>query len=280
MFGKCLRRSGALVLTLAVAGLFGCLLLRYAPGFDVDERDLDQRYSSATLTLIQQARSGEQNIFAFYGRYLLAAAHGDLGISHAYNRPVTELIAAHAPVTLKLIGIGLLAAWAAGISLAVLLLYRPLSALLFFSECATGLFLCLPAAVLALIVFLAGGPVSLVIAAAIFPRVYRYARALLADARDRPHVLAAAARGISRSRILFCYILPPTAAPMTAFLGVCITMAFGASIPVEVICDIPGLGQLALKAALMRDLPLLTAMTLLVTATTLTANAAADLASS
>ncbi len=280
MFKKCLRRSGEFILTLAVAGLFGCLLLRYAPGFDVDERELDQRYSSSTLTLIQNARSGEQNIVQFYGHYLLSAVHGDLGASRAYNRPVSELIAARLPITLKLISSGLLMAWTTGISLALVVTFYPRTPLILFSELSTGLFLCLPAAVLALIVFLSGGPVSLVIGAAIFPRVYRYARAVLNRALEAPHVLAASARGIPRSRILLRYVFPPAVPPLAAFLGVSITLAFGASIPVEVICDIPGLGQLAWKAALARDLPLLTAMTLLVTATTLTANAAADIAAS
>jgi peptide/nickel transport system permease protein len=101
---------------------------------------------------------------------------------------------------------------------------------------------------------------------------------LIADSLALPYVLAAAARGISRSRILVRYVLPPAIAPMAALLGVSITLAFGAAIPVEVICDVPGLGQLAWKAAIARDLPLLAAMTLMVTGVTLAANSAAGLA--
>ena len=44
------------------------------------------------------------------------------------------------------------------------------------------------------------------------------------------------------------------------------------------ICDSPGIGQLAWQAALSRDLPVLVNMTLFVTLVTLTANSAADLA--
>jgi peptide/nickel transport system permease protein len=51
----------------------------------------------------------------------------------------------------------------------------------------------------------------------------------------------------------------------------------GAAIPIEVICDSPGIGQLAWQAALSRDLPLLVNMTLFVTLVTLAANSAADL---
>ena len=53
-----------------------------------------------------------------------------------------------------------------------------------------------------------------------------------------------------------------------ALLGVSASVVFGAAIPVEVICDSPGLGQLAWQAALKRDLPLLIDITLLVTIVT------------
>ena len=53
-------------------------------------------------------------------------------------------------------------------------------------------------------------------------------------------------------------------------------MAVGASIPIEVVCDSPGLGQLAWQAALGRDLPLLVNITLLIAVVTLFANSFSD----
>jgi ABC-type dipeptide/oligopeptide/nickel transport system permease component len=46
---------------------------------------------------------------------------------------------------------------------------------------------------------------------------------------------------------------------------------------VEAVCDLPGIGQLAWKAALGRDLELLVNLTMIVTMVTLLANSAADL---
>ena len=274
---RLLREAFILLLTLAIGGFLGCLLLRYGPGFDTDERDLDQRYSSATLQALHKARAGEQNVGTFYLNYLKNAAQGDLGVSTSLNQPVGQLIAARAPATIRLISLGLLAGWIPGLLLGFAAAIKPRSPIPLFSELLSGFFLCFPAAVLALMLFLAGGPASIVIAAAIFPRVYRYSRTFLGDSLARPHVLAAAARGIPRSAILLRYVLPPAIAPLSALLGVSITLAFTATIPVEVICDIPGLGQLAWKAALARDLPLLAAMTLIVTGVTLTANTTAGM---
>ena len=63
---------------------------------------------------------------------------------------------------------------------------------------------------------------------------------------------------------------------MLALAGVSVVMAFGAAIPVETLCDVPGLGQLAWKAATARDLPLLVTLTLMMAVATQTMNAAAD----
>jgi ABC-type dipeptide/oligopeptide/nickel transport system permease component len=53
-------------------------------------------------------------------------------------------------------------------------------------------------------------------------------------------------------------------------------MAVGAVIPVEALCGLAGVGQLAWQAALARDLPLLVNITILVTLVTLLANSGAD----
>jgi peptide/nickel transport system permease protein len=56
------------------------------------------------------------------------------------------------------------------------------------------------------------------------------------------------------------------------------TIAFGAAIPIEALCDSPGLGQLAWQAALGRDLPLIVNLTLIVSLVMFAANSLGDLA--
>jgi peptide/nickel transport system permease protein len=75
---------------------------------------------------------------------------------------------------------------------------------------------------------------------------------------------------------LISHIVRPAAPQLVAAAGISATLAFGASIPVEAICDTPGIGQLVWKAALGRDLPLLVTITVLVALMTMTMNAAAD----
>jgi peptide/nickel transport system permease protein len=137
--------------------------------------------------------------------------------------------------------------------------------------------LCTPAALLALLCVIAQAPGRLVIAAIIFPKVFQYTRNLLSRSAALPHVLAARARGLNGSRLFLRHILPVAAPQLFAVAGVTVSTAFAAAIPVEALCDMPGIGQLAWKAALARDLELLVMLTMIVTTVTLLANSSAEL---
>jgi peptide/nickel transport system permease protein len=86
----------------------------------------------------------------------------------------------------------------------------------------------------------------------------------------------ARARGLSGTRIFLFHVAPAALMPVLALGGISITLAFGASIPIEALADSPGIGQLAWRAALGRDLPVLVGITLLLTAITISANVLAD----
>jgi len=141
----------------------------------------------------------------------------------------------------------------------------------------TGIFLCIPSAVLALLFLVVGSPGRIAIALIVFPKVFRFSRNLLIKTYAEPHVLTAKARGLSGLRILGWHVFPNIAAPMLALAGVTLSLALGAAIPVEVVCDYPGLGQLAWRAALARDVPVLVSLTLVIALVTVAANSFSDL---
>lgn len=273
-----LRRLLTLLITLLLGGLLGATLVRLAPGFGVDEQELDTRLHEESIQALRQSRAADSNIFHFYAQYLAGLLHGNLGISRSLGRPVAELFVERAPVTLRWVALGLSAGWLFGLLLAFAgAVYRHWSYDVLTSA-ASGLFLCLPSAVVALLFLYFDGPGPLAIALVVFPRIFRYSRNLLLETYNLPHVLTAKAKGLHGARILFWHVLPLAAPQMLALAGVSVSMAFGAAIPVEVLCDSPGIGQLAWQAALGRDLPVLVNMTLLVAVVTLTANSISDLA--
>src|SRR5574340_1702527 len=170
------RRLIALFLTLAAGGFLGASLVRFSPGFGTDERELDPRLSSESLVALRQARTADDNLPGFYARHLGALLRGDLGTSRSLGRPVSELLRERLPVTLCAIAAGLGAGWAIAMLLALVTHFLRIPAFEFVSTLGSGLFLCLPAAVLALFFAYMGAPAPLGIAAVIFPRVFRQAR--------------------------------------------------------------------------------------------------------
>ncbi len=252
------------------------MLVRLAPGFDSDERELDPHLSAESVQALRANRQQDHNILRFYVSHMKRTAQGDLGISLALGQPVRTLLRDRAPTTLRLLVLGLGMAWIAALSLALSAAWLRLSAYDAVSTFASGTLLCIPAAVLALLSVVWNMPGALAIALIVFPRVYRYTRNLVAKSYTLPHIVTARAKGLGEARILFWHVIPNIAPQLLAVAGVSVSMAVGAAIPVEALCGLAGVGQLAWQAALARDLPLLVNITVLVTLVTLLANSGAD----
>ena len=266
----------ALVATVLLGGLLSATLVRLAPGFDVDEQELDPHLSAESVHALRAARGQENNIFHFYLSYMNRAAHGDLGTSLALGQPVRSLLRDRAPLTLRLLIFGLGLAWVAALTMALTAAWLKFAAYDLLTTLVSGTFLCIPAAVLALLSVLWNVPGSLAIALIVFPRIYRFTRNLLAKSYSLPHIITARAKGLGEARILFWHVVPSVAPQLLAVAGVSVSIAVGAAIPVDALCGLAGVGQLAWQAALARDLPLLINITILVTLVTLLANSGAD----
>lgn len=259
-----------------LGGLLSATLVRIAPGFDADEHQFDPRLSAESVRALRESRAGEQNVLHYYADYLRGALHGDLGVSHTLGQPVQRLLRDRWPVTLRVAGIGLLLGWFLATAVAFAISLSRFSVCEILGTTVSGAFLCIPAAVLALLSVIFNAPGYLAIALIVFPKIYRYSRNLLAKGHAMPHVTAARAKGLGELRILLWHVLPTAGPQMIALAGITVSIALGASIPVESLCGLPGIGQLAWQAALARDLPLLVNVTVLVTLVTLLANSGAD----
>lgn len=270
------KHAATILLTVVLGGLLGASLVRFAPGYGVDEEELDSRLSHTTIQALRDSAGPKENLLTFYLHYLDRMLHGDLGTSRTLDRPVRELIADRLPETLKTVAFGVLLGWMLGLTFAIPVSLSRSWALDTITGLMTGALLCVPAAVMALLFVLTRAPSRLIIALIVFPKVFRYARNLLARSAALPHVLTARAKGVGSVRLFAWHVLPTAAPQLLALAGVSVSVAFAAAIPVEVLCDLPGVGQLAWKAALGRDLYLLVNLTMIVTVITLLANSASD----
>lgn len=254
-----------LVLVVVAGGFAAAALVRFSPGFDVDENSWNPRLSSSTIAAMRRAREAESRLPRFYLRYLRGALHGDFGASDAYRQPVSELLRERAPVTARLVIFGTSGGLALGALLAWLAVWprRAFPELLTVST--SGILLAIPPAVLGLAFFFWQAPLSLAVALAILPRVFGTIRSALDDFYGSPALLAARARGVGSARLALRYVLAAGFPQWLALAGVALILAFGLIVPIEALCDVPGIGQLAWKATLGRDLPVLCALGLILT---------------
>ena len=223
---------------------------------------------------IRAERARDNNIASFYCRYLSGLAHGDLGFSRSLNRPVSELLKERLPLTLDSLAYGVLGGdvdWAGsgdgsrfGGVRRGRIWCRPL---------LSGLCLALPAARDRAGLSVDGRRRPLGHRAGGFP-----ARLSLCQESAGSDLSSAPRSGGTGQRLerlagccsRMCSLLRRP--QLAALAGISVSLAFGASIPIEVICDTPGIGQLAWQAALDRDLPLLVTITVLVALMTLVVN--------
>src|SRR5580698_2110978 len=154
----------ALLATVLLGGFLSATLVRLAPGFNVDEQELDPHLNSQSVQALREARRQDNNIFRFYFSYMKRAVNGDLGTSLALGQPVRRLLRDRAPLTLRLLALGLGLAWLLTLTLALSAAWLRVSAYDAVTTVVSGTFLCIPAAVLALLSVLWNVPGSLAIA--------------------------------------------------------------------------------------------------------------------
>ena len=270
---RALLRLGA---TAVVGGLLCTVLVRFSPGFGLDERQLDARLSHESQQALRGAHDEERSTLRFYITFWKRVLTGDLGFSQSFNQPIGALLKQRAPATAELAMWGIGYAWAVALLLSLPCVSPVLRRLTPAGAVVSGMAASLPAAAIAIVVFRFGGSTRWMMAIVLFPRLYQYLRGVLTQAYGMPHVLFARAKGVNWLPLTWRHVVVPSWTQLVALAAVSVNMAFGAAVAIEAVCDVPGIGQLAWKAAAARDLPVLVVLTVLIAMLTQMANLVAD----
>lgn len=256
---KWLGRALAIVLLVMVSST---ILVRFAPGYLSDAREMDARYAEAARAELSAEAARSHSLAQMLRDEMGGWMQGNAGLSRQFGVPVWELIRPRLAVTGALLLRSLLLAWPLAVC-ASLLTSAGRNPSLFWQFPAT-LLLAVPTAAMATICLLAdsGGPV-LVMALLLAARDFKFLHRTLRAAWLEPHLLQARAQGVRPWRLLIAYVLPSIVGQLSALAGLSLVTALSALVPVEVIFNVPGLGELAWNAALNRDLPVLLAVTMI-----------------
>ncbi|MCV2873680.1 ABC transporter permease [Defluviimonas sp. WL0050] len=296
MFGYILRRIalGCAVLLLAISTLY--VIVQAAPG-DPASAMLGPKATPAIKAAFAEKLGLDQPMPVQIARYVGSVLSGDLGTDLRSRRPVTEVLAAHAPYTVELILAALVIAAGLGIPLGCAAAVRRNS----FFDRAIGLLsvslISVPPVIIAIYGMLlfsaalgwlpaigAGEGLAERLHHLILPAVAvgigwvgyiaRLVRASMIEVLSANYIRNARAFGLAEGRIVYRYALRTAVAPTVTVLGVGVGYMLGSAVFAEIVFARPGIGKLMYDAVILRNYPVtlgavLAATTLLVAATTL-----------
>ncbi len=256
------RRLARTLVILLLVVLGATLLVRFAPGYSSDARELDAHFAEAARRRLQLEAERSGSIAHLLVAELNGYAHGDFGNSRQYEVPVSELLKPRLAVSGSLLARSFALSWILAILPAAIFSGTRHPSPVW--QLPSTLILAVPTAALVTLCLYAdhGGPV-LVMALLLAARDFKLMTSLLRKAWHAPHLLHARALGISPARMLTAYIVPGIHSELLALATLSVVTGLSALVPVEVLFSIPGIGQMAWNAAMNRDLPVLLAVTVL-----------------
>lgn len=251
------------LILLAVAGT--SISMYFAPGYFSDVREMDAVHAGATRSDLGALRAQQHSIASLLQSEFQQWMHGDLGQSRQFGIPVSALIRERSASSGILLLTAVVLGWSAALLLAVPLSMTRRNSADLAVAAVTAILLAVPVGALATICLVANvsGP-ALVLALVIAVRDFKVLHRSLKSVWQAPYLLHARALGLSTQQIVLAHILPVIRRELLSMGVMSFTLALSALVPVEVVFDRPGLGQLAWSAAVNRDLPVLTVVTALV----------------
>lgn len=223
---------------------------------------------------IRAAMGFDAPLWTQYGRYLARIATGDLGVSFRYDRPVAGLVVNALVPTLVLTVATTLAATLAGVLMGIVASVRRnsavdyLSMLLAVAGQCSPVFLTAIVGVLVFAVQLRWLPTSGwgSLGASVLPiatltlyvvgRIARMTRSAMLEVLGKDFIRTARAKGLSPVTVVCAHALKNAAIPVVTIAGATFAALLGGVVVTETVFAIPGLGQLLVRAVLVRDFPL------------------------
>ena len=292
--------QGAAVLFVVSAVVFA--IVHAAPGGPalLNNPDVDPRMAKE----MEKQLGLDDPIPVQYARWLRNAVRGNLGRSYQHSLGTAELLWARIPNTLLLSGTALLLAVVLAVPLGMISAVYRYSALDYAATVTAFLGVSVPVfwlAILLIIVFsvtlgwlpssgmlTVGVPFSMhdrllhllmpSIVLATFPlaQLTRYVRSSMVEALAQDYVRTARAKGLPECSVLGRHALRNALIPMVTVLGVLTPRLLGGAVVTETIFAWPGLGRLAVEAAVTRDYPVILGATLLVSTLVVLSNLITD----
>ena len=298
-----LNRAVTLVPTLLLATFGIFLLVRLAPG-DPAVALAGENATQDQIELVRQQQGFDRPLFVQYVEWLGKAVRGDLGTSYNNGSSVSDAIGHTLPTTLQLVAGALLVAVIAGVVAGVAAARRANSAADALITSASSAGAAMPSFWLGLVlvsVFAlqlewlpATGYVgfstdagltlrqlvlpSIALGVAGAAEIARQLRAVMIDTLASDHVRTLRAKGLPERAIVWRHALKGSAVPLLTVAGLQVSRFLGATVVVEAVFGISGIGTLVVTAAQNRDYPIVEGVVVVLAVIVVLTNLVTDMA--
>ncbi|MFQ5737654.1 MAG: ABC transporter permease [Acidobacteriota bacterium] len=245
-------------------------LFEIIPGDYLSEMELDPSVSPERIEELRQLYGIDRPFYLQYFHWIGQTLRGNLGFSFLQQRPAIELIRDRLGNTLALTGAAFFLTLLISFPLAILGALRarrwPDRVSLFLSLIGLSLPTVLISLLFLYFAYLTGwfpiGGVggarhlflpSLTLALPMVAFFFRTFRLELIDALGQPYVLAAAARGLPRRRVVY-HAVRNALNPLISLMGLALGGLLSGSVVVEKVFSWPGVGALTVSSIAQRDL--------------------------
>lgn len=250
-----------------IAATFIIFALVFAiPGDPIRALSGDRPLSEAVQQTLRDRYNLDDPLLVQYGKYLLNVVQGDFGTTFQ-GRPVNDIIAQRAPVTIRLALMAFLFQAVIGGLAGILAALRRQGFIDTLVQVSTTLVVAIPTLVLAMVAQVVFGlhlgwfPVAgigqgwysyilpgLILASTSTALIARLLRTSLIENLRADYVRTATAKGMTRSRVVGRHALRNSLIPVVTFLGADLGALLSGTVIIEGIFNLPGLGGEVFRA--------------------------------
>lgn len=274
-----LKRVGISIITLLVILLILFLMLELMPGSPFN----DEKLNEAQKAVINAKYGLDKPIFIRFTNYIKAMLSGDFGVSYTIskNTPITTLLSARLPISLRLGGQAILIGTIIGLILGIIAAIKHNTIYDTLTTIISVLGVSLPSYVFAMALIYTLGyklkwfpllyQVEAPIKSSILPTislcmftiatVARFTRTEMLEVLGSDYMLLAESKGINSFRLIFKHALRNALIPIITVLAPLVVGLMTGSLVIEKLFSIPGIGSLLVSAIQSNDYNVVVALT-------------------
>jgi peptide/nickel transport system permease protein len=301
-WGWIARRIGLGLLVLFAASLLTFFAVYALPG-DPAQAILGKDATPENVAQLREALNLDQPMLQQYVDWVSGLLRGDFGTSLVTQRPVSESLEPALWNSLSLLLMTAVIALPLSLVLGVATARRRGGAFDQTTLVASVILTAMPEFVIGmlLVAFLATGTLHVLPAVAVIPEgssalqhpvdmalpvftlvlavapyLYRLVRGTMIDVLESEYVVMANLKGLSPRKVTYRHALPNALVPATQAAATIMSYLLGGIVVVEFIFGFPGIGTLLTTAVTQRDIPVIEAVTMVITLGVVVFNLAAD----